>query len=255
MLKFTTYLFYILILSMTPKIIYAQDINILADGDFAGEIDKIAENEVGGIGGEIVTKALKAANISYKILWRPWKRAFSEAQENSDKKTFIIPLTRNKEREEKFIWVSKIYESKTIFLTLNGSKNVDSMADAKLVKVGVLAGSSYEAILLNPDNALDKAKIDAVPNDNTNFKKLIGKKIEAWFTLDIVANTLISTQGKNEKMEFKDFRIGKPIAIQEKYIATTSATSTELVKKVSNAFETFKKTSAYADIIKKINKK
>ncbi|WGL60451.1 hypothetical protein QEJ31_02395 [Pigmentibacter sp. JX0631] len=103
MTKFFSFFIPIFFICCFPRVILAEDINILADGDFAGEIDKVAENEIGGIGGEIVTKALKSANISYKVLWRPWKRAFTEAQDNSDKKTFIIPLTRNKEREEKFV--------------------------------------------------------------------------------------------------------------------------------------------------------
>ncbi|KAB8037750.1 transporter substrate-binding domain-containing protein [Silvanigrella paludirubra] len=232
---------------------YAEDITLFSD-DFPGEIEKRGENDLGGIGGDIVIQALKAKKISYKLEIKPWKRAFTEALTNEDKKSFIIPLTRNKEREEKFVWASKIYEAKTIFLTMSGGKNIDSMADAKGSKIGVLAGSSYENILSNSDSKIEKSSIDAVPNDITNFKKLIGKKIDAWFTINIVALTMIKANLKAENLNESNFRIGKAIAVQEKYIATTSATSPELIKKVTDAIEAFKKTPDYKKLTDKIGK-
>lgn len=52
-------------------------------------------------------------------------------------------------------------------------------------------------------------------------------------------------------MNLDDFNFGKKITSDEVYIATSINTQKELVNKVKNAFENFKKTSEYKKIIYK----
>ncbi|WP_397600503.1 substrate-binding periplasmic protein [Silvanigrella sp.] len=235
--------------------VFSEEITLPADPSFTGEIEETQEKKLGGLGGEIIAKALKEKNIKMNLEWRPWTRAYKEALENRDHKTFIIPLTRIPEREEKFIWVSKIYDAHTLFLSMKGSKKINSILEAKSLKIGVLASSSYRAILARPENGLDQNNIDEIPIDIRNFKKLIGKRIDAWFTIDIVAIHAIKTLASLEKLSESDFNTGNSISIQSKYIGTTSKTSPELIKKVYNAVEYFKNSKEYQKIINQIPKR
>lgn len=225
---------------------YAEDIFIRTE-NFPSETEKIAENQVGGIGGEIVTKALEAKKISFKMIWSPWKRAQQETQANSDKKSFVIPLTRNAEREASYNWVAKLYDADTSFLTLKSNKKIDTLADAKGKKIGVLLGSSYEGFIADAKNGLSKSDIEAVPNDATNAKKLEAGKILGWYTGVIGGIAAL----KAEKIDLNKIEIGKNIDREENYIATAKNTPAELANKVKDAIESFKKTPQYAAIIKK----
>ena len=240
---FKTFFSVSFILSLSAK---AEDITICTQV-LPAKTDKLGENQVGGIGGEIITKALEAKKISFKMSWLPWKRAQEETLENSDKKSFIIPFTRNAEREPKYNWVSKLYDAETIFITQKGSAKINSMADAKGKKIGVLLGSSYETAILNTKNGFNNADIEAVPNDVTNAKKLEAGKINTWYTGVIGAIATFSS----EKIDKSKFEFGNKIDVEENYIATAKSTDANLVKKVKDAIDSFKKTPEYSSIIKK----
>ncbi|APJ03751.1 substrate-binding periplasmic protein [Silvanigrella aquatica] len=228
----------------------AEEITIVTE-NFPSETDKIEENKVGGIAGEIITKALEAKNITYKMNWLPWKRSQQETQDNTDKKTFIIPLTRNKEREANYTWVAKLYDADTSFISYEGSKKINSFAEAKGKKIGVLSGSSYEGTIVDPKNGLNKAEIEAVPNDATNARKLEAGKIAGWYTGVIGGIAVINA----EKMSIAKFGIGKKIDREENYLATAKSTPADLVAKVKSAIDAFKKTAQYKEIIKKYSGK
>lgn len=225
---------------------YAEDITIMTE-NFPSETDKVSENKIGGIAGEIITKALEAKKITFKMAWSPWKRAQQETQSNSDKKSFIIPLTRNAERESSYNWVAKIYDADTAFLTLKGTKKLDSMSEAKGKKIGVLLGSSYEGTIVDAKSGLTKSDIEAVANDATNAKKLEAGKIYGWYTGVIGGIAVL----KAEKISISKIEIGKNIDREENYIATAKDTPAELANKVKDAIESFKKTPQYSAIIKK----
>nr|BFD32177.1 ABC transporter substrate-binding protein [Pigmentibacter ruber] len=226
--------------------VYAEDVTICTQV-LPSKTDKLGENQVGGIGGEIITKAFAAKKISFKMNWLPWKRAQEETLANSDKKSFIIPFTRNAEREPNYNWVSKLYDAETVFITKKGTAKLNTIAEAKGKKIGVLLGSSYEAAIANEKNGLTKSDIEGVPNDSTNAKKLEAGKIYAWYTGVIGAIATFNA----EKMAIDSFEFGNKIDIEENYIATSKGTAKELVDKVKDAIDSFKKTAEYKAIIKK----
>ncbi len=232
---------------------FCTEITLVADSSFTGEVEETPEHTLGGLGGSIIANALKAKNIKINIEWRPWTRAYKEALDNIDSKTFIIALTRIPEREEKFVWVSKIYGAYTTFITLKNGKRINSILEAKNSTIGVLASSSYSAILKRPENGLNLDKIEEVPIDIRNFKKLVHKRIDTWFTIELVAYYAIKNLAKEEKLTKNDFVIGNRVSIQQKYIGTTSKTSPDLINKVRDALESYKRTSEYKIIIERIS--
>lgn len=225
---------------------FAEDITLIAE-DFLSETEKISENKVGGIGGEIVTKAFEAKKMTYKMVWQPWKRAQHDVQENLDKKSFIIPLTRNEERESSYNWTAKLYDAETAFFTNKGDKKINSFKEADGKKIGVLLGSSYEATLLDVKNGIHKSEIESVPVEDTNFKKLSTGKINSVYTGVIGGFAIIRAL----KLDPEKFSVGDKIDNEPNYIATVKSTPQELIDKVKNAIEDFKKTPEYAAIIKR----
>ena len=226
--------------------IYAEDITIVTQ-NFRGITEKWGEDQIGGIAGEIISKAFEAKKLTFKVIWMPWKRSQDETLLNNNKKTFIIPFTRNSEREPKYKWVAKLYNADTVFITYNGSKKINKMSNAKGKEIGVLLSSSYELGLLSEKSGLNKENIHSFPNNDVIIKKLSSGSIFAWYTGIIGAISVI----KDEKMDVEKFNFGNRIDTDENYIATSKETSKDLVRKISSAIENFKKTSDYAEIIRK----
>lgn len=238
---------------MEPLSLRAQDITIMThvfplQTEMLAENENENENQISGIC-EIITKALDANKMTYKVLWLPWKRAQIETLENKDKKTFIIPLTRNINREKYYNWVAKIYDLNTSFITAKGNKKINSMREAKGKRIGVLLGTSYENTLHDEKNHLDINDIEPATSEATNAKKLFAGRIDAWYSGIVSAIYTV----KSEKMDIKNFEFGDKIIKEVHYIATPKSTPKDLVNKVKSAILNFQKTPQYSAIMKKYN--
>jgi len=239
-------------ISLIHSPIFSSDLTILS-GDikpvYSEEQNNLMTTNLNnskiGIATLIVSKALTRNGIKFDLEWKPWIRTYNEGLENKNKKTFIIPLTRIEEREKLFVWCSKIYSSNSVFITLKDSKKINSFKDAKDLRIGTMGGSSYLMLLKRPENGIKEENIEVVTFDTRAFNMLIGKRIDAWFALESSAVRIIRESNKSVDL----FQIGKHIHTQDNYIGTTSKTSPELIKKVSNAIESFKKTQEYNKIL------
>nr|BFD32536.1 hypothetical protein GTC16762_21540 [Pigmentibacter ruber] len=237
----------LIFLLLITNSVFAEDIDIvILTHEFSNQTVAITDNKITGIAGDILSSALNQSNISYKIIYLPWKRAQLDTLLNSNKKTFILPLTRNAERENNYIWISKLYELESIFLTLKNEKNIDNFSTAKNKKIGVLFGSSMEQTLRDTKNGLVPEDIETSFNQTAILKKLIDKRIDAWYDvkIDIVAEL------KNQNQDISNYNFGKKIDLEENYIATSKNVSKELIQKIENSFEKFKKTPEYIKILK-----
>ncbi|WP_186644315.1 substrate-binding periplasmic protein [Fluviispira vulneris] len=222
--------------------IYAKDKEkiTIATEAFLFQTDKINTNEIGGLAGKIVVESLKRVNMDYEMMWVPWKRAQNETLLNSNNSTFIIPLTRNNERESKYNWVSHLYNNDTAFFTLKGQKKINDLKSAKNLKIGVLNGSSYEITIKEA-----QLNYETTTLDESNSKKLVLKKIDAWYTSKI--NGLMAF--KINKVNVNHIAYGRSIDSEKIYIATAKSTPQSLVEKVRKAIEDFKKTERYRVLI------
>lgn len=229
-----------------PQIACGQEIELVTE-DFPSEAEKISENKIGGIGGEIFTQAMEEKKIPYKIIWETWKRAQVIVLLNAEKKSFIIPLTRTKERENNYIWVSKIYDAETVFFTTKNSKKINTFKDANGKTINVLSGSSFEQKLRSVRNEIPKSQIYLCPLESLCFSNLSTQKIDSVYTNLIGGFAVLRYLKLNEK----NFEVGEKIDVEENYIATAKSTPKKLVTLVANAIDDFKKTPKYSSIIKK----
>ncbi|PTT81783.1 hypothetical protein DBR42_17650 [Pelomonas sp. HMWF004] len=89
---------------------------------------------------DLVEAMLKRAELDTLPSFFPWARALMMAGEKP--RTLIVPLNRTAERESRFQWLVKLYAQRFTFLTLASKPRVDSLAQARRLRIGGLRGSS-----------------------------------------------------------------------------------------------------------------
>ena len=95
---------------------------------------------------DMVEAMLKLAGLATQPEFFPWARAVLLA---SDKpRTLIVPLNRTADRETRFQWLVKLYAQRFTFITLAGKPRVETLAQARGLRIAGLRASSNVAQLL-----------------------------------------------------------------------------------------------------------
>ncbi|PHV12859.1 substrate-binding periplasmic protein [Chitinimonas sp. BJB300] len=124
-----------------------------------------------GIASHIITDAFAHAGIKVQYVFRPWKRAYLEAE--NGKFDGSVVWTYEKERAEKFHFSDPIFEGKSVFFHLKSfSFNWTTFDDLVPVRVGGTLGYSYE---FEKNPAIQVQRAD---NDVDNFKKLLAGRFD-----------------------------------------------------------------------------
>ena len=210
--------------------------------EFPGETDMLPGGLIGGVAGEVITNALNKENISFKVIWVPWKRAQAKIIGGMESNAFIIPLSRNDERERDYQWVSKLYDSYTAFFSLGEKRKINSLNEIGSYRVGVLSGTSGEYFLR--ENGFQN-KIDGSNEEYRNAKKLILGRIDTWYARVILGRHLLSKEGFSRQY----INVGKSIETEQDYIATSKNSDKETVEKVKSAINKYKKTDEYKALL------
>ena len=109
---------------------------------------------------DVVNLLLKKSNIECEIEMLPWARSYQIALEREN--TLIFSMLRGEDRENKFIWVGKIFaiDSYLVALKSHDAFSIDSIEDAKLKarkalqdkKIDLAQAYYIKAYGLEPDN-------------------------------------------------------------------------------------------------------
>ena len=89
---------------------------------------------------DLVEMLLRQAALPAEPEFFPWARAMLLASEKP--RTLILPLNRTAEREARFQWLLKLYAQRFTFLTLVGKPRVETLEQARRLRIGGLRGSS-----------------------------------------------------------------------------------------------------------------
>jgi polar amino acid transport system substrate-binding protein len=100
---------------------------------------------------DLVEAMLKLAELPAQPEFFPWARALLLAGEKP--RTLIVPLNRTPEREARFQWLVKLYAQRFVFLTLAGKPRVETIEQARRLRIAGLRGSSN----------LDQLQLQGVP--------------------------------------------------------------------------------------------
>ncbi len=95
---------------------------------------------------DLVEAMLKLAELPAQPEFFPWARAMLLAAERP--RTLIVPLNRTPDRETKFQWLVKLYAQRFAFITLAGQPRVQTLAQARRLRITGLRGSSNLDTLL-----------------------------------------------------------------------------------------------------------
>ena len=130
---------------------------------------------------EVVREMTRILKIEPKIEFHPWGEAQKLARETPN--TMIFPLARTQPREAHYLWICKIFDVRTMFITKQGGPIIRSLDQArKLNKIGVIDAtpSHFRLKVLGftnmapmPSNHLQAAlhnnHVDAVCTANSEF--------------------------------------------------------------------------------------
>ncbi|MBB1300254.1 transporter substrate-binding domain-containing protein [Pseudoalteromonas sp. SR44-8] len=100
-----------------------------------------------GISTELVEAALQKANIKYKLLVYPFKRALYTVQETPN--TLLFTVARIPELENMYKWIGPLHTREVYLYKLNSRSDIqiNKIADIKQYKTSVLMGGSVEQFL------------------------------------------------------------------------------------------------------------
>lgn len=89
---------------------------------------------------DLVDAMLKLADLPAQPEFVPWARAMLRATERP--RTLIVPLNRTPDREARFQWLVKLYAQRFAFITLAGKPRIDTIEQARRLRIAGLRGSS-----------------------------------------------------------------------------------------------------------------
>lgn len=231
-----------LIILFSPVCGSAQNLSIYTEtsGD-AQMVD--AKGKLTGSVVEIFEELQKRAGSSSKIEVVPWARGYKALQENPD--TILFSVTRTPEREKLFKWVGPVLRAKWYLYARKGSGiKIKNLEDAKKVKwIGTYKDDAREQFL--KQNGF--ANLDSISNNETNIKKLVLNRVD----LIILTNVGAEITVKNAGHTMDDIEAVYEIKSNDLYIAFSSGTSDETVKKWRSALDAMKKDGSFKKIYQK----
>jgi len=137
---------------------------------------------------DLVTQAYKKMGYEVIIDFRPWERALNES--TSGIYDGLMPEYYSKERESDFVFSAAFPGGPVGFLQRKESKiSFKTLKDLSKYTIGIVAGYINTTEF---DNASYLKKEEAV-DDETNIRKLIGKRIDLIFIDKYVAQFLIKS--------------------------------------------------------------
>jgi polar amino acid transport system substrate-binding protein len=89
---------------------------------------------------DLVEAMLRRAGLAAQPEFFPWARATMLAAERP--RTLIVPLNRTTDREARFQWLVKLYAQRFAFITLANKPRVDTIEEARSLRIACLRASS-----------------------------------------------------------------------------------------------------------------
>jgi polar amino acid transport system substrate-binding protein len=207
-------------------------------------IEKDGKNT--GVAVDVVLAAMERAGLKVEkpIVDLPWKRAQEEAKAMPN--SLLFAYVRTTERESTVKWIAPILDEAAYLYTLKDAPAITSMDDMrKLKSIGVQLGGSQQsrAAEWGISNV-----IDPVPDQLTNAKKLVSKRLDGWISLGYMARYVIANAGLKDQIK-ESFKVQD----SNMWVATSLSTPDENVEKVRKAIENFKTTPEYKKILAAYN--
>lgn len=145
----------------------------------------------------VVTEAFALEGITVKYVFRPWPRAYAEAQRglvNGSVVWSVGPLTTERARE--FLSSDTVLESESVFFHRKGY-NFSWAKDADLagLRIGGVAGYEYRF------EEVPGVRLDRAPTEELNFRKLVAGRVDVIPASLDVGRFILRTRFKPEEAD------------------------------------------------------
>lgn len=191
------------------------------------------DGELRGISVDIVVELFertKSGHARSDIELLPWARGYNLTLKK--KNYALFSTTRTEAREKLFKWVGP-FTATVIGLTARKDRElvINSAADLAKLQIGVVKDDIGHQ-LLKAAKVPDE-RLDVVPTNDLNYKKLISGRIDAFAYESTVAKFGLMALGEN----LKDYEVIHELKRAELYLALNPQTSGEAVDILQSAFD------------------
>lgn len=206
----------------------------------------IEHGQLKGPSAKIFQMLMKKTAIETKVEFYPWARAYNNVLTQPN--TLILSITRTKERENYFIWLIKVNESKRAFISLksNPGSIVNNIDQARNKLIGVTRRSySHTSLIENGFTEGKNLYIVSTIDDAINLLKK--GKVDLIYTDPEVMNNHYNDIGKNSE-ELVNITM-LPGAQRDIFIAINKQSNKQLLDKLQRASKAVSQSPRYTEII------
>lgn len=223
--------------------IFAKDVVKFAIGEWSPYTSE--KNKSGKLVEIIVKEAFKLEGIDVEYSYYPWARSLKNTEIGEADGSF--PWNKTAEREKKFYIPKEILiKDEGVFFHLKNKKfDWNSLEDLKKYKVGVTIGYKNEYIY--KEKGIDA---EAVPNEESNFKKILAGRIDVYQTSKVVGYYTINNLFKPTDVNLFTNH-PKVFEISEYYILFSKKTANGKMfsEKFDSGLKKLKSSGKYDEII------
>ena len=210
------------------------------------------QNRITGIATEVVESVMKQTGINYTIECYPWARTYKTAQETPN--TLIYSINRTPQREGLFKWVGAIVPINVSIYCLSARSDihVDDFTDLNNYKIGTIRDDAFESYLIN--KGLDISNFHRLSGDTAyqrSYLLLKAGRIEVMPMIDAVGYHIVRQVGDDPKTMLRKIFSVTELSQDSSYIAASLKTPDDIVNRIRNALDEFKKTSNYEKLLEK----
>lgn len=161
----------------------SQATEILVYGNDSMPFCGMENGQPAGMAVEILNAVTAAGGPKFRFDFSlPWTRAQMEVQSANNELVAIIPFTRTESRENKYRWITVLFEDNVRLVSVGRSAPLKTVDEAKELNVGILHGSAHEPKL----KEMGFSRVEAVRNDEMNARKMHMGRLDAWLVSSFV---------------------------------------------------------------------
>ena len=197
---------------------------------------------------DIVNEVLKEASFEANIETYPWTISYQLAL--SEANTLIFSMLRNKDREDKFHWIGKLYSLKSYFVALKSRTDIkiSDIEDAKKYSVASIRHDLAESYLRKKGFIIDYNLYlsDMYPN---LWSLLFKKRVDLAFTNSLIWRFEIEKTGLDPKQITLVYQV--PDFASDLYLAASLKTDRKVIESLTKALDKIKQDGRYQSILDK----
>jgi len=195
---------------------------------------------------DVINLLLKKSHMESNIEMLPWARSYQLAQER--KNTLIFSMLRGKNREDKFIWIGKIFSIKSYLVALKGSDafNINSIEDAKKYSVGSIRQDLAESYL-RERGFIEGDNLYLSSNYTVLWQMLFKERTELAFTNNILWKYEVEDSQLDHTQIEVIYQI--PDIASDLYLAASIGTDEKIIRQLQTSLKEIKSNGQYQQIL------